>query len=104
MKSKDDEINIIEEFEKMLPPTPRKILFDDSEDYYSLREYIMSQPYNSLRKKKPLFSGIELMDYVDYRRIEAIDKATAEHKHLFFIQQSQKGKERLFESIPLMNY
>lgn len=98
MRAKAEEINIDEEFERILPPIPRKIIFDDSEDYNSLREFIISQPYNSLRKKKPLFSGIELMDYVDFRRTEAIEKATAEHKHLFFIQQSQKGKEEFCDA------
>lgn len=93
MKAKAEEINIDEEFEKLLPPTLRKSLFDDSEDYESLREYIIAQPYNSLPKRSLPFSAVELMDYVDFRRNEAVDKATKEHKHLFFVKQSQKGKE-----------
>ena len=99
MKTKAEEININEEFEKLLPPTPRKSLFDDSEDYESLREYIMAQPYNSLRKKSLPFAGVELMPYVDFRREQIIEKETAEHKHLFFIRQSEKGKPEFCNAV-----
>lgn len=44
MKNNAEEININEEFEKILPPTPRKSIFDDSKDYASLCKYIMAQP------------------------------------------------------------
>lgn len=91
MKVKAEEIDINEEYEKLVPPSERKSLFDESEDYESLREYIMAQPYNSLKKNKLPFDGVKLMDYVDFRFNEAVDKATEEHKHLFFIRQSQKG-------------
>lgn len=93
MKSKVEDININEEFEKILPSTPRKSLFDDSEDYESLREYIIAQPYNSLRKKNLPFAEIEFIDYVDFQWNNGIDKATEENKHLFFIRQSEKGEE-----------
>lgn len=93
MKSKAEDININEEFEKILPSTPRKSLFDDSEDYESLREYIIAQPYNSLRKRNLPFAEVELIEYIDFQRNNGIDKATEEHKHLFFIRQSEKGKE-----------
>ncbi len=92
MKENTEDININEAFEKILPPTPRKSLFDDSEDYTSLREYIIAQPYNSLHRFNLPFENVELIDYVDFRRNDAIDKATGEHKHLFFIRQSEKGK------------
>lgn len=99
MKSRTEDININEEFEKILPPTPRKSIFDDSEDYESLREYIIAQPYNSLCKRNLPFVDVELIDYVDFRRKEAIDKATEEHKHLFFIRQSEKGKEEYCNAV-----
>ena len=98
MKAQAEEININEEFEKILPPTPRKSIFDESEDYESLREYIMAQPYNTLKKSKLPFSGVELLDYVTFMFGEAVDKATAEHKHLFFIRQSVKGKEEFCDA------
>ena len=93
MKSKAEDININEEFEKILPSTPRKSLFDDSEDYERLREYIIAQPYNSLRKRNLPFAEVELIEHIDFQRSNGIDKATEEHKHLFFIRQSEKGKE-----------
>ncbi|MBR8705635.1 DUF4357 domain-containing protein [Bacteroides pyogenes] len=93
MKELVEKINIDEEFEKILPTTPRKSLFGDSEDYEGLREYIIAQPYNSLPKRKLPFVDVELIDYVDFRRNDAVDKATEEHKHLFFIKQSEKGKD-----------
>lgn len=99
MKEKVEDININEEYEKLVPPTEHKSLFDESEDYKSLREYIMAQPYNSLRKLNLPFVDIELIDYVDFRRNEAIDKATGEHKHLFFIRQSEKGKEEYCNAV-----
>lgn len=99
MKSRTEDININEEFEKILPPTPRKSLFDDSEDYESLREYIIAQPYNSLCKRNLPFVDVELIDYVDFRRNEAIDMAKEEHKYLFFIRQSKKGKEEYCNAV-----
>lgn len=61
MKSKTEDININKEFEKIFPLTPRKSLFDDSEDYESLREYIIAQPYISPVKENLPFSEIETM-------------------------------------------
>lgn len=99
MKLKTEDININEEFEELLPPTPRKSLFDDSEDYESLRKYIIAQPYNPLRKRNLPFAEVELMEYVDFPRNNGIDKATEEHKHLFFIRQSEKGKEEYCNAV-----
>lgn len=99
MKENAEDININEEYEKFFPPTERKILFDDSGDYKSLREYIIAQPYNSLHKRHLPFTGVELIDYVDFRREDAIDKATKEHKHLFFIRQSEKGREEYCNAV-----
>ena len=99
MKTKAEEININEEFEKLLPPTPRKSLFDDSEDYESLREYIIAQPYNTLRKKHLPFAEVNIVPYVDFRREQIIEKETAEHRHLFFIRQSEKGKPEFCNAV-----
>lgn len=99
MNTKTPEINISEEFEKILPSTVRNNLFDDSEDYENLREYIIAQPYNPQRKKSPPFAGIELVDYVDFRREEVIEKATQKHKHLFFIRQSEKGEPKFCNAV-----
>lgn len=99
MKYKEDNIDIQSEFEKILPPTPRKSLFDENDDYESLREYIITQPYNSLHKRSLPFAEVELMDYIDYKRNEAIDKATHNRKHLFFIRQSTKGKEEFCDAV-----
>ncbi len=98
MKEKVEEININEEYEKLVPPMERKCLFDDSEDYESLREYIMAQPYNSLKKSKLPFAEVELLDYVSFMFSQVVDKETAEHKHLFFIRQSIKGKEEFCDA------
>lgn len=95
----ENKLDINEEYEKLVPPTVRKSLFDESEDYDSLREYIMSQPYNSLKKRKLPFSDIELIDYIDFRRGELIDQETAAHKHLFFIKQSVKGKPEFCNAV-----
>lgn len=96
---KENKLDINEEYEKLVPPTVRKSLFDESEDYDSLREYIMSQPYNTLKKRKLPFSDIELIDYIDFRRGELIDQETAAHKHLFFIKQSVKGKPEFCNAV-----
>lgn len=61
MKSKTEDININKEFEKIFPLTPRKNLFDDSEDYESLRKYITAQPYISPVKENLPFSEVETM-------------------------------------------
>ena len=86
-----EDINI--EYEKIVPPKVRKFLFDDSEDYESLRSYIMSQPYNPLHKKHLPFKDVELLDYVCYRWILEVDSETEQRKHLFFIRQSELGNE-----------
>lgn len=99
MKTKLEDININEEFEKILPSTPRKSLFDDSEDYESLRKYIINHPYNSLCKSNLPFAEVELIEYIDFQRNNGIDKATEEHKHLFFIRQSEKGKEEYCNAV-----
>ena len=98
MKEKAEEININEEYEKLVPPMERKSLFDDSEDYESLRQYIMAQPYNSLKKPKLPFADVVLLDYITFMFNEAVDNATSEHKHLFFIRQSIKGKEEFCDA------
>ena len=92
MKEKVEDININEEYEKLVPPIERISLFDESEDYESFREYIMSQPYNSLKKSKLPFADVELLDYITYRFNDAVEKATEQHQHLFFIRQSEKGQ------------
>ena len=54
--AKEEKLNINEEFDKLLPPTERKSLFDDDEDYNSFRLYIMQQPrgfYTNSKNKLP---------------------------------------------------
>lgn len=92
MKEKTEGININEEYEKMVPPTVHKSLFDESEDYESFRKYIMAQPVTIMHKPKLPFRDIDLLEYIPYRFDEALTKATEEHKHLFFIRQSEKGR------------
>ncbi|MBO5613124.1 MAG: DUF4357 domain-containing protein [Prevotella sp.] len=92
MKGNTEKIKINEEYEKLVPPIERKSLFDDSEDYNSFREDIMAQPVTILHNSKLPFSDVELLEYIPYRFDEAINKATEEHKHLFFITQSVKGQ------------
>lgn len=92
MKEKSEEIDINEEYEKLVPPTVRKSLYDEGEDYESLREYIMAQPVTFLSKQNLPFKDVVLLECVPYKFSEEVDKATEEHKHLFFIRQSEKGQ------------
>lgn len=92
MKVKAEEIDINEEYEKLVPPTERESLFDESEDYEGLREYIMAQPVTIFHKPKLPFRDVELLEYIPYKFGEMVNKATQEHKHLFFITQSEKGQ------------
>lgn len=62
MKYKTKEIDINKEYEKLVPPTERKSLFDESEDYEGLRKYIMAQPVTILHKPKLPFSDVKILD------------------------------------------
>ena len=86
------ELNINEEYEKLVPPTKRECLFDESEDYESFRDYIMSQPVNVLKNPKLPFQDVKVQDYLEFMRESFVNKETAARKHLFFIKQSQKGE------------
>ena len=69
--AKEEKLNINEEFDKLLPPTERKSLFDDDEDYNSFRLYIMQQPrgfYTNSKNKLP-FSDIKLSSYLEYKSL-----------------------------------
>lgn len=91
--AKEEKLNINEEFDKLLPPTERKSLFDDDEDYNSFRLYIMQQPrgfYTNSKNKLP-FSDIKLSSYLEYKSQDTFEKEK-KNNHLFFLQQSQKGK------------
>lgn len=86
----DIQPNINDEYEKLIPPTKRKTLFDDSEDYEILRNYIIEQPYISVKKRLP-FNDIKITSYIEYLRMETIEKEIANGKHIFYLRQSQKG-------------
>ena len=92
MKDINNVIEINVEYEKMVPVTKRKSLFEESEGYESLREYILSQPQIYYSKKDLPFKGVTLISYVKYRKKEVIDKAISDKKHLFYIKQSHTGK------------
>lgn len=85
------ELNIDEEFEKILPPTKHESLFDDSDDYQSLREYIISQPLTVYYQPKLPFRDIKVIDYLDFKWEESVSNATLSRRHLFFIKQSERG-------------
>ena len=88
----DNKLNINAEYEKLIPPTQRESLFEDSEDYESLRQYIIDQPRIHFSKNKYPFSGIQLTSYVDYRKQDIIDQERENNKHIFYLKQSQKGR------------
>lgn len=80
------------EYEKLVPPSEHKSIFEESEDYDSLRQYIIDQPQVKLHDKKLPFSEVRLIPYLDYKREETIDKEQSTGKHLFYLKQSSKGE------------
>lgn len=90
--SEGKKLKINEEYEKLVPPIQRESLFEDSEDYESLRQYIIDQPRIYFSKKEYPFSGVQLTSYVDYKKQEIIDKERENNKHIFYLKQSQKGR------------
>ena len=84
--------NINEEYEKIFPPTQRKSLFEDSEDYDSLRQFIIEQPSKHYFKGALPFSEVKITSYVDYQKQETIDKEIDKGRHIFYLKQSQKGR------------
>lgn len=74
MKVKAEEIDINEEYEKLVPPSERKSLFDESEDYEGLREYIMAQPVIVLHNPPLPFRDVELTDYIAYGYNEVVEE------------------------------
>ena len=89
--AKEEKLNINEEFDKLLPPTERESLFDPSEDYESLRQYIIAQPRIGASKSKLPFSEVVLTSYAEYTH-ENIREEEMTKYHIFFLQQSSKGK------------
>lgn len=92
MMSEEKKLNINEEYEKLVPPTPRESLFEDSKDYESLRQYIIDQPRVILHNKMLPFSEVKLTSYLDYIKADTIDKEKANGRHIFYLKQSSKGK------------
>lgn len=86
-------LNIDEEYEKLVPPTERKSLFDEDEDYESFRIFIMEQHKPYIRSSKLPFSDIELPSYIEYKKQIVLDKENACRKHIFYLKQSQKGRK-----------
>ena len=84
--------DINEEYEKIVPPIERKSLFEDSEDYESLRQYIIEQPRKPYIKRKLPFSAVKVTSYVDYKKQEVIDKEKDKGEHIFYLKQSLKGR------------
>lgn len=85
-------IDINEEYEKLVPLTIRESLFDESDDYESLRQYIIDHPKEVYQKDLLPFSEIKVTNYVEFRKQGVIDKESSNGKHLFFIKQSVKGQ------------
>ena len=101
MRAKGQGLNINFEFEKIYPPTPRKTLFEDDEDYKCLREYIMSQPCALLEegKNKLPFSDCGqnwISEKVKKKDSPScvVEEHISEKNHLFFIKKGTKvGRE-----------
>ncbi len=89
--AKEEALNINEEFDKLLPPTERDSIFEPSEDYESLRQYIIAQPQLKTSKSKLPFSEVVLTSYVEYKKQNLREREMTKY-HIFFIQQSSKGK------------
>jgi hypothetical protein len=89
---KASKIDINEEYEKLVPPTSRKSIFEDSEDYDSLRQYIIDQPRVVYLKKILPFSEVKITSYVEYKKQDVIDKEKDNGKHIFYLKQSRKGR------------
>lgn len=89
--TKEDILNVNKEYEKLVPPVKREMLFDESEDYNSFRNYIINQPQEAYSKKKLPFNEVVLLSYSYYKKNEVIDNARANGKRVFFIKQSIKG-------------
>ena len=92
MMSEEQKLIINEEYEKLVPPTPRESLFEDGIDYESLRQYIIDQPRVVLRNKKLPFSEVKLTSYLDFKKADTIDKENADGRHIFYLKQSSRGK------------
>lgn len=90
MKEKVEDLNINEEYEKLVPPTKRESIFEESEDYESFRQYIIEQPRAVFFKKSLPFSEVKVTSYVEYKKQDAIDKEKG--KHIFYLKQSRKGR------------
>ena len=88
--AKEEALNINEEFDKLLPPTERDSLFEPSEDYESLRQYIIAQPRIKTSNSKLPFSDVVLTSYVEFKKQNLREKEMTKY-HIFFIQQSNKG-------------
>lgn len=89
---KVSKIDINEEYEKLVPPTQRDSIFDDSEDYESFRQYIIDQPRVVYLKKTLPFSEVKITSYVEFKKHDVIDKEKDNGKHIFYLQQSRKGR------------
>lgn len=101
---KEEKLNINEEFEKLVPSVKREMLFDESENYESLRNYIINQPREVYSKKKLPFSEVVLLSYPYYKKYEVIDLVKAKGKRIFFIKQSIKGKPDFCDAAGYYDY
>ncbi|MBO6125756.1 MAG: DUF4357 domain-containing protein [Bacteroidaceae bacterium] len=89
--TKEEIQNINDEYEKLVPPTKRESIFKESEDYESLRQYIICQPSIVYQKDKLPFSEVKVTSYVEYKKQDVIEKERP-NWHIFFLRQSKKGQ------------
>lgn len=83
------EENINNEYEKLFGRVKSINLFDSDEEYENLRQYIISQPKEHIKRYALPFDGIKLMPYNEFIWKQEIESATNEGKHVFYIKQSQ---------------
>lgn len=88
--TKEEIQNINDEYEKLVPPTKRESIFKESEDYESLRQYIICQPSIVYQNDKLPFSEVKVTSYVEYKKQDVIEKERP-NWHIFFLRQSKKG-------------
>ena len=86
MNTKED---INNEYEKLFGKAKSINLFDTDEEYENLRQYIISQPNNSLKSSSLPFDDIKLTPYNKYMWEYEIESATHEGRQIFYIKQEQ---------------
>lgn len=85
------DFDINKEFERLFGK-PKKInLFDTEQDMEECLHYISCHPNNTKNDSKLPFEGVELLPFIEYKRLQAIDEARNKRYRLFYLKRGKKG-------------